>query len=219
LDAGRHAARRIALAREHRAAVQQRGRCARRGRSRVGQLQCGEVAGDVHQIGIAERIDHAGHEAVMAAPVAKVQQLVVEVARRLAGQARVVAIGPGAALLAMAGGAGQQALGHAVFESGGGQRHAHNGGEGQQAGCTECSHGGDHAKTARPDHLNTFFQSENWSNRVYSSAQRPRVAIISGVFLTRFPPSGSLPGAAPVPQRRQSSLPAPPGLPRARLFF
>ena len=54
----------------------------------------------------------------MAPAVPKVEQLVVEVACRFAGQSGVVAIGPGPAVFAMANGAGLRALGHAVLKRG-----------------------------------------------------------------------------------------------------
>jgi hypothetical protein len=117
LRTGRHAARRIALARQHLAAAQQRGRGSDGRRRRVGQLKRRKMPSDLQQVSVAERVHHARHQAVVAPPVAEVEQLVIEVARRLAGQAGVVAVGPGAALVAMAGGAGQHALGHAVFEA------------------------------------------------------------------------------------------------------
>ena len=55
-----------------------------------------------------------GHGPVLPPVVAEVQQLVVEVFLGLAGQARIVAIGPGAALLAVAGGTGGDARGHGI---------------------------------------------------------------------------------------------------------
>ena len=60
------------------------------------------------------------HQAIVPPSIPKIKQLVVQVARRLASQARVVAIRRGAAMRAVAGGAGQRALGHVVFEAGGG---------------------------------------------------------------------------------------------------
>ena len=63
---------------------------------------------------------------------AKVEQLVVQVAGGLAGQPRVVAVGPGAALCAVAGRAGLGALGHGVFKRG-----RRGQGEGQAAGPQE----------------------------------------------------------------------------------
>lgn len=125
--AGRRLSLHVAAACQLLAALQRARIGGGRSRGRVGQIQRLEVARDVHQVGVVERLEQPRHQAVMAAPVAKVQQLVVQVARRLAGDARVIAVGPGAALLAVAGGAGQHALGHAVF-------HPRFGGAGRVAG-------------------------------------------------------------------------------------
>ena len=75
-----------------------------------------EVLRNFPQVGVGQWVHHLGHQAVVAAAVAEVEQLVVEVACGLAGDARVVAIGCGAALGAMAGGAGLHALGQCVFK-------------------------------------------------------------------------------------------------------
>ena len=124
VGAGRQAPRGIALQSQRASALQHLGRRAlgRRRRRRVGHLQGREVAGDLEQIGVAEHVHHVCHQPVVAPSVAEVQQLVVQIAGGLAGQPRVVAVGPGAALVAMAGGAGQRALGDAVFKRGGGIR-------------------------------------------------------------------------------------------------
>ena len=54
----------------------------------------------------------------MAAALREIAQLVVQVAGRFARQARVITVGTGATLLAMAGGAGSGALGHVVGKAG-----------------------------------------------------------------------------------------------------
>ena len=112
------------------------------------------MPGDLHQVGVAERVYHARHQAVVAPPVAEVEQLVIEVAGRFAGQAGVVAVGAGAALIPVAGGAGEHTLGHVVFETRRGlraaaqapgqQRQQQEGESGQPA-----RHAEDHAKTRR----------------------------------------------------------------------
>jgi hypothetical protein len=117
LRTGRHAARRIALARQRLAAPQQFGRCGDGCWGRVGQFQRRKMPGDLQQVGVAERVHHARHQAIVAPPVTEVEQLVVEVACRFAGQAGVVAVGASAALIPVAGGAGEHALCHAVFEA------------------------------------------------------------------------------------------------------
>ena len=84
----------------------------------VGQIQLRKILGHLPQVTVGQRFHQARHQAVVTPTLAKVEQLVVQVAGGLAGQPRVVAVGPGAALCAVAGRAGQGALGHGVFKSG-----------------------------------------------------------------------------------------------------
>ena len=125
--AGRDAARGVALQREPLAQAQacRVGTQWRRGRIR--QVERGEVLGDLAQIGIAERCQQLGHRRVRAPAVAKRLQLVEQVAGRLAGDARVVAVARGAALLAVAAGASEHALRHRVLD-------ARRGGRGGRSG-------------------------------------------------------------------------------------
>ena len=81
---------------------------------RVRQLQLGKVQRHFAQIGVGQGVDQTGHQVVVAATLCEIAQLVVQVTGGFARQARVVAVGPGAALLTVAGGAGAGALGHVV---------------------------------------------------------------------------------------------------------
>ena len=114
LHAGRDAPRGVALAHQAFAARDLVGRRAHRLRRRVGQVLRGEVVGDLVQVGVGHLLDEVGHRRIGAAPAAEVVQLVVQVAGRLAGDAREVALLRGPAFLAMAGRAGLHALGHGV---------------------------------------------------------------------------------------------------------
>ena len=109
------------------AAVAQRRRRRRCERRRVRQVERGEVVGDLLQIGVVEELEQAVHELVVASLVAKIAQLVEQVAGRLAGDSRVVAVGSGTPLLAMAAGAGDDALGDRVLERRGGARRLEGG--------------------------------------------------------------------------------------------
>lgn len=100
-----------------------------------------EVAGHFVQIGIRQARQQVRHGPVLAPVVAEIEQLVVEVFLRLAGQARVITVGAGAALLAVTGrtgrhpgrhGAGLQYLGRVLGQHGGCGK-GHNGG-GQKPG-------------------------------------------------------------------------------------
>jgi hypothetical protein len=118
LCAGRDVAPCIA-ARRQQLALLQRGRIGcRRPRQPVRQIDGGKILRDLQQVSVRQRVHQAGHQAVVAAAVAEVEQLVVQVARWLAREARVKAVGAGAAFLAVTGAAGQRALRHAVFEYG-----------------------------------------------------------------------------------------------------
>ena len=94
------------------------------------------MAGDLAQVVVAERRQQAGHQFVVTAAVAEVAQLVEKIASGLAGDARVVAVGGGAAFLAVAAGASEQALAEAVFEWRrwrGGERRGHPQADGADA--------------------------------------------------------------------------------------
>jgi hypothetical protein len=80
------------------------------GRRRIRQFQRREIPGDFLQVVVGQVLDEIGHRHVVAAPVAKVLQLVEEVTRRLAGNARKVAIARSAPLAAMTSCAGLHAL-------------------------------------------------------------------------------------------------------------
>ena len=74
------------------AARQRRGVDRPRLRRRIGQVQTGEVAGHLLQVVVGQVLDQVRHQRVVAPTVAKVEQLVVEVAapacRRCAGSSR-----------------------------------------------------------------------------------------------------------------------------------
>ena len=74
----------------------------------------------LHQVGIGQRGNQLRHQRVVALAFTKVDQLVVQITRRLARQPRVIAIRCSAPLWAVAGRASQRALRHVVFEAGGG---------------------------------------------------------------------------------------------------
>ena len=112
--AGGQFARRIAAADQRLTAREFVSLCFRGLGWRVRQIQPGEVARDVAQVGVAQVVEQIAHAGVVAPTVAKVQQLVVQVIRRFAGDAREVAGVGGAAFLAMAQGAGHHALGQGV---------------------------------------------------------------------------------------------------------
>ena len=101
------------------AARQQRCRCTGRQRRGVGQLQPGEMPRNLKQIGVGQRVDQLRHQPIAAPAFAEIEQLVVEIALRLAGQPWIEPIGRGAALATVATGAGQRALGQGVLERGG----------------------------------------------------------------------------------------------------
>ena len=95
---------------------QQRGILPGRCGGGVGHVKVGKILRYLHQVSIAQRRNQLRHQPIVPPPFTKVQQLVVQVAGRLARQARVVAIRCRAALRAMAAGTGQRALGHGVFK-------------------------------------------------------------------------------------------------------
>jgi hypothetical protein len=113
--AGGKAARRVALG-TSRARPRRSAGDSAAARARIGQVEAGEVGGDLAQVGVVERRQQIRHQRIGAPAVAEVQQLVEQVARGLAGDARVVAVGRGPALGAVAAGAGEQALRHGVRE-------------------------------------------------------------------------------------------------------
>ncbi|MDT4849037.1 hypothetical protein FQZ97_831460 [compost metagenome] len=116
----RHLPRCITAQRELLATLQHGGGRAGGEGGRVGQVQRCEVVRDLPQVGVAQRIDHARHQRVLALAGLEMLELVVQVARRFAGDAGVVAVGARAALLAVATGAGLHPLGQGVFKTGGG---------------------------------------------------------------------------------------------------
>ena len=136
LRAGRDFFGGVALRGQGSAALQKIGWGGGAGRPSVGQIKLGEILRDFHQVGVRQRLQQAGHQGIVAAPIAQVDELVVEVARRFAGDARVIAVRPGTAFFAMAAGAGQGALGHGVFKRGGGS----GGGSVRGAAQARCEH-------------------------------------------------------------------------------
>ena len=99
LHAGRHAARRIALVTRRAAAA--RSSAARATAAAAGTAGRGRRSGRRSRAGRRRRAAPAGrHQRVVAPAVAEVEQLVEQVAGRLAGDARVVAVGRRAALRA-----------------------------------------------------------------------------------------------------------------------
>ena len=95
-------------------------------RRRVGQIQAGEMPGDVAQVGVGQVVEQIGHAGVLAPTVAEVGELVVQIVGRFARYAREIAAVGGAALFAVAQGAGHKALGqgvgHGTKRLGGGRR-------------------------------------------------------------------------------------------------
>ena len=100
--AGGQAARRIAAPHQRLAGVAQRRPIGRRQRRRIRQVEAGEVGGDLAQVGVVEQLEQAVHQRVVAPLVAEIAQLVEQIAGGLAGDARVVAVGRGAAFAAVA---------------------------------------------------------------------------------------------------------------------
>lgn len=72
------------------------------------------MAGDLPQVVIVQVFEQARHQRVVAASFAKPDQLVVQIAGRLARDARQIALVAGTAFLAVAGGAGTHAFGQGV---------------------------------------------------------------------------------------------------------
>jgi hypothetical protein len=120
--AGGDAARRVAPARQRLAARQFGGRSVARLRRQVGQVEGGEVPGDLAQVVVGQVLDEIGHRRVVAPPGAEVVELVVEIASGLAGDAREEALRGRAPLQAMAGAAGLHALGDGVGHGDRGRR-------------------------------------------------------------------------------------------------
>ena len=116
LHAGRYLQGWVALAYQLLPARQQGLVGGLRGGRWIGDVQRCKVIGQGTQIGIVQGRQQALHQRVVAPPLLQVEQLVVQIACGLAGQARVVAVGARAALRAMAAGAGQAALGHGVLK-------------------------------------------------------------------------------------------------------
>ncbi len=84
---------------------------------RIGQVQRRKILGHFHQVGIAQVGDQPRHQVVLAFAGLEVAQLVVQIACRLARNPRVVAVRPGAALLAVAGKTDLDPLRQGVLES------------------------------------------------------------------------------------------------------
>ena len=116
LGAGRDLAGCVPVVDQLAPVFQNRCRCVRLRRGGIRQVQCGEVLGDFAQVTVIEWVDQAAHQGVMAAPFPEIDQLVVQVARRLASESRVVAVRAGATLLTVACGARQRALRHGVLD-------------------------------------------------------------------------------------------------------
>jgi hypothetical protein len=108
--AGRHSARGVALPHEDLAAHRRRGGRLTPLRRRIGQVQRRKVLRDLAQVVVGQVLDEVGHRRVAAPPLSEVDQLVVEVARGLAGDARKEPFVGGPALPTMTGGAGLDAL-------------------------------------------------------------------------------------------------------------
>ena len=109
---------RAGIAAPHQCFARRKHRCrlGRRGRRRIGQLERGEVVGDLAQVGVVEQRQQSAHQLVVATLVAKVAQLIEQIAGRLAGDARVVAVARGSAFATVAARAGEHALGDRVLE-------------------------------------------------------------------------------------------------------
>ncbi|MCY1537844.1 hypothetical protein D9M68_733550 [compost metagenome] len=81
---------------------------------RVRQIEPREVLGDLAQVAVGQVVEQRGHALVLAPAVPEMLQLVVQVARGLARDAREIAGTGGAAFFAVAQGAGHHTLGHGV---------------------------------------------------------------------------------------------------------
>ena len=120
----------VALAYQRLAACDLVGRRTDRLRRRVGQVQRREVVGDLVQVLVRHLLDEVRHRRIGAPAAAEVVQLVVQVARRLARDAREEALLRRAPFLAVAGAAGLHALGQGVGDRG--RRTGHCSGHGRQ---------------------------------------------------------------------------------------
>ncbi|MNT28716.1 hypothetical protein D3C72_1644230 [compost metagenome] len=74
----------------------------------------GKERGHLMQIAVGQARQQVRHRTVLPPSVAEIQQLVIEVVLRFAGQPGVVAVGPRPALRAVAGRTGGDARGHGV---------------------------------------------------------------------------------------------------------
>ncbi|MPM43696.1 hypothetical protein SDC9_90373 [bioreactor metagenome] len=72
------------------------------------------MLGHLAQVFVRQVFEQVRHGRIAAPPVTKIEQLVIEIARRLASDTRKVPRRRGPPLRAMAGGAGQRARGHAI---------------------------------------------------------------------------------------------------------
>ena len=125
LHAGGQLARHVALLHQLASALQHlRPSLGRRG-WRIGHLQPGKVGRNLAQIVVCEVLDEVAHLRITAPPLPKIDQLVEQVTRRLAREAREKSLLRGAAFLAVAGGAGQHARPHGAVHIGGGPRSSH----------------------------------------------------------------------------------------------
>ena len=115
--AGWHLQSRVALQRQLPPARQRGCRHPAGRRGRIRQVQRRKILGHFHQIGIAQVGGKPRHQVVLAFAGLEVAQLVVQIACRLARNPRVVAVRPGAALLAVAGKTNLDPLRQRVLES------------------------------------------------------------------------------------------------------
>ena len=109
---GRNAPRGIALLHQHAATLQRRCGRLRRRRWRVRHVLRGKVRRHLAQVVVGQVFDEVAHLRVAAPPIAKVEQLIGQIPRRFARDARKVPLWRGPALFAMARRAGQHTRRH-----------------------------------------------------------------------------------------------------------
>ena len=112
--AGRHIGLAVAVERQLAAARQLRRANLQRLRRRIRGVQAGEMLRHRLQIVVRQVAHHVDHHRIGAPALAEIDQLVVEIAGWLAGDARIVAVAGGASLVAVAASAGSCTLGHRV---------------------------------------------------------------------------------------------------------
>ncbi len=156
--AGSDAVGRVAQADQRFAPLQQRRTCPGDLRRGIGRFQPGKVAGNFAQIAVAQVLQQTRHQRVMTAPFAKADQLVVQIAGRLAGDAGQIALIAGSAFIAVASGAGPHAFGQRVGHRPGRRlrgRRAGQAGYEQQDGTEQpkpCAQGAERAASQRLPH-------------------------------------------------------------------